>query len=156
PWGHLLTPDIIVDHFADLFEIQPEFLPIAQKLLPYFRSEIPVLFQAKAQQELAWRVVKLMILVYLSPRRETLEAAQAAEWLLFKVSSIDPDKNREIIRKVLETLARHGSYVKQVERGFRLDLEDDSKEHLDRLLSKSIAEIKERGDLVFESLVSSL
>jgi len=36
PWGHLLTPDTIVDHFADLFEVQQEFLPIAQKVLPYF------------------------------------------------------------------------------------------------------------------------
>lgn len=156
PWGHLVTPDTIVDHFADLFEIQQEFLPIAQKLLPYFRSQIPVLFQNKAQQDLAWRLLKLMILVHLSPRRETLDADEAAEWLLFKVSSIDPERNRDIIRKVLDTLARHGSYVKQAGVRFRLDLEDDSKEQLDRLLSKTIAEIKERGDFIFECLVPSL
>jgi hypothetical protein len=156
PWGHLLTPDTIVDHFADLFEIQQEFLPIAQKLLPYFRSQIPALFQNKAQQDLAWRLVKLMILVHLSPRRESLDADEAAEWLLFKVSSIDPERNRDIIRKVLDTLAGQGSYVKQVGARFRLDVEDDSKEHLDRVLSKTIAEIRERGDFVFESLVASL
>lgn len=155
PWGHLLTPDAIVDHFADLFEIQQEFLPIGQKLLPYFRSQIPVLFQNKTQQDLAWRLVKLMILVHLSPRRETLEADEAAEWLLFKVSSIDPERNRDIIRKVLDTLARNGSYVKQAGVRFRLDVEDDSKEHLDRLLAKTIAEIGERGDFIFESLVPS-
>jgi len=65
PWGSLLTPDRIVDHFADLFEIQQEFLPIAQKLLPFFRSHIPGLFQSKAQQDLAWRLLKLMILIHL-------------------------------------------------------------------------------------------
>jgi hypothetical protein len=156
PWGHLLTPDSIVDHFADLFEIQPEFLPIAQKLLPYFRREIPALFQNKAQQDLAWRIVKLMILVHLSPRRETLAAEEAAGWLLFKVSSIDPEKNREIIRKVLDTLAREGSFVKEQGARFRLDLEDDSKDQLDRLLAKAVAEIQGRGDFIFESLVYAL
>ena len=109
PWGHLLTPDVIVDHFADLFEVQKEFLPIAQKLLPYFRNEIPALFQNKAQKELAWRLVKLLILVRLSPRRETLGADEAAAWLLFKVSTIDPERNRDIVAKVLDTLARQGS-----------------------------------------------
>src|SRR5439155_10466524 len=94
PWGHLLTPDTIVDHFADLFEVQQEFLPIAQKLFPYFRSQIPVLFQNKAQQDLAWRLLKLMVLVHLSPRREMLNAGEAAEWLLFKVTSLDPERNR--------------------------------------------------------------
>jgi hypothetical protein len=156
PWGQLLTPDTIVDHFADLFEIQQEFVPIAQKLLPSFRSQIPALFQSKAQKDLAWRLIKLMILVYLSPRRDALTADEAAHWLLFKVSSIDPEKNREIVRKVLETLARNGSYVKQNGSAFRLDLEDDSNEYLERLLSQTIVELRERGDSVFESLVPSL
>ena len=156
PWGHLLTPDTIVDHFADLFEVQQEFLPIAQKLFPYFRSQIPVLFQNKAQQDLAWRLLKLMVLVHLSPRREMLNAGEAAEWLLFKVTSLDPERNRDIIRKVFDTFARQGSYVKQHAGGFCLDLEDDSKQHLDQLLSKTLAEIQGRGDSIFESLIPSL
>ncbi len=156
PWGHLLTPDTIVDHFADLFEVQQEFLPIAQKVLPYFRSQIPDLFQNKVQQDLAWRVLKLMILVHLSPRREALDADEAAQWLLFKVSSIDPEKNRDIIRKVLDTLAHRGSFVKQQGAQFRLDLEDDSKEYLDQLVSKTAGEIQTRGDSIFESLLPAL
>ena len=71
-WGHLLTPNTIVDHFADLFEVQQEFLPIAQKVLPYCREQIPALFPNKTQQDLAWRLLKLLILVHLSPRRRTL------------------------------------------------------------------------------------
>jgi hypothetical protein len=156
PWGHLLTPDTIVDHFADLFEIQPEFLPIAQRLFPYFRAQIPSLFTNKAQQDLAWRLLKLLVLVHLSPRRESLRPEEAAEWLLFKVSRIDPEKNRDIVRKVFDTLAQQGSYIKQSGTSFRLDLEDDSQEHLDRLLAKAVADVRERGDLVFESLVPLL
>jgi hypothetical protein len=156
PWGHLLTPDRIVDHFADLFEIQPEFLPIAQKVLPYFRKRMPELFPNKTQQELAWRLLKLLILVHLSPRRPVLDAGEAAEWLLLKVSSIDPERNREVVRKIFETLASQGAYVSREDAGFRLDVEDDSKQHLDQLLSKTIPEIAAQGDLLFESLIPAL
>ena len=156
PWGHLLTPNTIVDHFADLFEVQQEFLPIAQKVLPYCREQIPALFPNKTQQDLAWRLLKLLILVHLSPRRRTLSADEASRWLLLKVSSIDPEKNQEIVRKALETLVRQSSYMKQEDGGFCLDLEDDSQQYLDQLLSKTIAEIEHRGDSVFESLVPLL
>jgi len=151
-WGRLLTPDRIVDHFSDLFEVQPEFLPIAQRILPYFRSQIPSLFRSKTQQDLAWRLVKLLILVYLSPRGEGLNAAQAAEWLAVNISSIDPEKNAGVIRKILETMARQGSYVAQQARGFALDLEDDSKERLEVLLAKTASEIAGRGDSIFEDI----
>jgi hypothetical protein len=152
PWGELLTPDTIVDHFADLFEVQPEFLPIAQQLLPSFRREIPQLFTNEAQQALAWRLVKLVILVHLSPRRESLEPARAAEWLAFRVSSMDPDKNRQVIARVLDTLAREGACVKPSGDGFVLDLEDDGREQLERLLARTIEEVAARGDAAIESL----
>ncbi len=156
PWGRLLTPDAIVDHFSDLFEVQPEFLAIAQKVLPYFRKHVPELFPNKPRQELAWRLIKLLILVHLSPRRTSLSAEEAARWLLFKVSSVDPARNREIIDKALDTLCRHGAFIKRQDSRFRLDLEDDSKEQLEQLLSRVIEEIKDRGNFIFENLVPLL
>ncbi len=156
PWGHLLTPDAIVDHFSDLFEVQPEFLPIAQKVLPYFRKRIPVLFSNKLQAELAWRLLKLLILVHLSPRRKSLSADEASRWLLLKVSSIDPSRNREIIDKVMDTLCREGAFVKRQDSRYRLDLEDDSREQLEQLLSRTVEELKQRGEFVFENLVPLL
>ena len=156
PWGHLLTPDAIVDHFADLFEVQPEFLAIAQKVLPYFRKKIPDLFPNKMQRELAWRLLKLLILVHLSPRRTALSVEEASLWLFFKVSSIDPAKNREIITKVLETLSRQGAFIKQQDSSYRLDLQDDSREYLEQLLSRTVDELKGRGELAFESLLPLL
>ena len=156
PWGHLLTPDTIVDHFADLFEVQPEFLAIAQRVLPYFRKNIPLLFPNKTQRDLAWRLMKLLILAHLSPRRTSLGADEAARWLLFKASSIDPARNREIIGKVLETLCREGAFVKQQDSRYRLDLQDDSKEQLEQLLARTVEELKTRGNFVFESVIPLL
>ncbi len=156
PWGHLLTPDFIVDHFGDLFEVQPEFLALAQKVLPHFRKQIPVLFESKAQQELAWRLVKLLILVHLSPRRESLDAHEAARWLLFKVSSSDPAKNLEIVKRILDALVQEGAYLRRKGARYSIDLQDDSKEYLEQLLSKTVEEIRGRGDMVFEELIPSL
>ena len=156
PWGHLLTPDAIVDHFADLFEVQPEFLAIAQKVLPYFRKNIPALFAGKQQKDLAWRLLKLLILVHLSPRRTSLSADEASRWLLFKASSVDPSRNREIIGKIMDVLSRQGAFVKQQDSRYRLDLEDDSKEQLEQLVSRTVEELKGRGDLVFENLIPLL
>jgi hypothetical protein len=156
PWGHLLTPDSIVDHFADLFEVQPEFLAIAQKVLPYFRKNIPAMFPTTQQQDLAWRLLKLLILVHLSPRRTSLSAEEASRWLLFKASSIEPVRNREIIGKIMDVLCRQGAFVIQQDSRYRLDLEDDSKERLDQLLAKTIEELKNRGDFVFENLIPLL
>ncbi len=156
PWGRLLTPDAIVDHFADLFEVQRQFLPIAQKVLPQYRKLIPSLFETKAQQDLGWSLVKLLVLVHLSPSREFLQPDEAALWLLYKISSINPAKNREVVRKALETLAQRGTRVKQDGARFRLDLEDDSKEFLDGLLARAIEDLRARGDSVFEDLVPML
>lgn len=156
PWGHLLTPDVIVDHFSDLFEVQPEFLAIAQKILPYYRRHMETLFTAAAQRDLAWRVLKLLILAHLSPRREALEIESAAQWLLLKVSSVDPGKNREIVKHVLDSMCAEGAYLKRQGTRYSLDLQDDSKEYLEQMLARTVAELKTRGDYVFELLLPSL
>ena len=156
PWGRLLGPDRIVDHFADLFEVQPEFLPIAQKLFPYFRKRIPDCFENKVQQELAWRLLKLLVLVHLSPVRKRLDAQEAVQWLLVKVSTLQPEKNLDVVRRVLDTLTREGAYLKKDASHYRLDLEDDSQQILEQLLAKAVAELQGRGDALFESLIPCL
>jgi len=156
PWGQVITPDAIVDHFSDLFEVQPEFLPIAQKVLPHFRKCLPGVFEKTPQQELAWRLLKLLILVHLSPRRKWLSVEQAAQWLLIKVSSVDPEKNRQVVRRILDALVEQGSFLRKQSNRYRLDLEDSGRDDLDQLLSKTVEEIRGRGDSVFESMVGSL
>ena len=81
-WGELLTPDAIFDHFADLFEVQPEFCEIAQSVLAHYRRHMAELFGADAAMHLAWRLLKLLVLVQVSRQREGMSAAEASSWLL--------------------------------------------------------------------------
>lgn len=156
PWGAFITPDRIVDHFADLFEDQPEFPAIAQKFLPYYRKRVAELFDKPPQQELAWRLLKLLILVHLSPRRKWLTAEQACQWLLLKISRLDPEENREIVAYILDEFVQKGAYLKRQAARYRLDLEDAGRQDLDWLLARAIEEVRGRGDSLFESLVPCL
>jgi hypothetical protein len=155
PWGHLISPDLIVDHFLDLLEVQPEFQAIAQRVLPYYRKNMSLLFDKPLQRELSWRLLKLLVLVYLSPSRKSLAPQEAGEWLLFKLSALDPQKNLEVIERALERMTKEGAYLRREGSRYRLDVEDDSKQNLDRLLARTVEELRDRGDSIFETLISS-
>lgn len=156
PWGSFLTPDFIIDHFRDLFEVQPEFLPLAQRLFPYYRKQLPELFPKEAQQELAWRIIKLLVVDYLAPDRKGLSAAEATAWLMFAATRIDPARNREIIGRMLKTLATEGRFLRLRGERYCLDLEDDGGAILERLVQREIAELQGHGERVFEELLPLL
>jgi len=157
PWGELLTPDVIVDHFADLFEVQPEFLPVAQRFLPYYRKQQDQLFPTDAQKTLGWRLLKLLMLDAISPERGGITPADAAAWLLFRATSITPEKNLEIIKRLLSNLASEGRFVTEHQGRYRLDLKDDKAEQLQRRLRAELAEVADlTPEVVWESLVAVL
>ncbi|MFH1177732.1 MAG: DUF6079 family protein [Acidobacteriota bacterium] len=157
PWGEVLAPDAIVDHFGDLLELQPELVPIAQKVLAYYRGAMAQLFATEAQTALAWRLLKLLVLVHLSPRRQGLTAAEAASWLLLRTTSAAPAKNVQIAARLLATLAAEGRYVREEGGQYRLDLADEGSEQLDRLLRREVKELGELADeAAWEALVPLL
>ncbi|MDJ0837575.1 MAG: DUF6079 family protein [Acidobacteriota bacterium] len=155
-WGNLLGPDTIVDHFADLFEVQPEFLPLAQKVLPYYRKHMERIFPKPAQRVLAQRLLKLLILAHLSPAREGLDVKEAAWWLLYKVSTIDPQKNFTVIARILDALAEHGAFINRTAGRYRIDLKEDSRETLDVLLNRTLAEMDGQDVVLLESLTPTM
>jgi hypothetical protein len=154
-WGELLTADAIVDHFADVLEVQAEFLPVSQKLLPWYRRHLPELFDTDALRGLAERLLKLLVVAWLSPARGGLTADEAAYWLLFAPSRIDPARNREIVGRTLDRLAAEGRYVRREGERWLLDLRDDGAADLERLLHRELAQLPS-DDLVLERLGEAL
>lgn len=146
PFGEVLTPESIVDHFSDLFEVQPEFLPIAQRLLPWYRRHEGEIFSSAALLETGRRILKLLILVSISPQREGLSVDEASRWLLMRASTISPETNRRIVEKVLRSLAVEGRFVIENEGRYRLDFGDDGVEKLEKLLRRELADIRSAGD----------
>ncbi len=156
PFGELLTPDVIVDHFKDLFELQPEFLPLAQQVFPWYRKHLPDLFERPALRTLAERLLKLLVLVHLSPRREWLSAQEAATWLLFSATRVEPQRNRKIIERIFSILCERGRYVSAKAGRFRLDLRDDGGATLERVLQREIAQLEGQQAVILETLVPLL
>ncbi|MBI4881607.1 MAG: hypothetical protein HY812_18400 [Planctomycetes bacterium] len=156
PWGDLLTPECIVDHFRDLLEVQAEFLPLAQRVLPWYEKNLAGLFERDALADLARRLLHLLVLVHLAPGRERLTAQEAASWLLYRASRIDPEKNLSVIARVLDTLAARGRYVVQDGGGYRIDAAEDDAEEFERRLKREADECETMGEGVFDALAPLL
>lgn len=152
----LLTPDTIVDHFRDLFELQSEFVPFAQQLLPYYEQHLAELMGSEPLTQLAWRVIKLLMLAHISPAREGVTAAEATYWLVYQASRIDPAKNQAVVQRVLDTLADQGRFVSRHNDRFSLNLQDDGGASLDRFLEQEKVVQRARGTAVLELLLPLL
>jgi len=156
PWGELLGPDRIVEHFRDLLELQPEHLDLAQRLFPSYQKLLPELFETEPLRKLARQLVNLLVLVHLSPTRETLSARQATAWLLYRAARIEPERNLALVEKVLRRLKDHGRHVVAQGDGYRLDFSDSDLERLERRLRREADECAAMGEAVFEELAPLL
>ncbi len=156
PFGSLLTPDVIVDHFQDLLETQPEFLPISQQLLPWYRRHLAEIFDRPAQRDLADKLLRLLVLAHLSAARDGVSADEAAAWLLVSAARVEPDRNRRIVERLLATLVDRGRYVAARAGRYRLDLGDDGGAAFERLLAREKAALQGQDEVVLETLVGLL
>lgn len=156
PWGSLLTPDLIIDHFRDLFELQPEFVGLAQQFFPHYRRHLSELFPKPSTGQLAERLLNLLVLVHLSPAREGLSVREAASWLLFRASRIDPQKNSDILSRILGQLVERGRYVVQREGRFHIELRDDGMAAFEAFLDREKQDLKLQGETVLEQLLEQL
>lgn len=156
PFGELLTADRIVDHFSDLLELQPEFQTLSQKVLPYYRENMEKLFLQEAPRKTAWKLLNLLMLVHLSPRRQVLTAKEATWWLLQRISRLDPGKNEQFLRHLLDKMVDEGAFIGRRGSGFFLNLTDDSRPNLEKILEKTVKELRGQGDSLFERLIPLL
>ncbi len=156
PFGEVLTPDHLVLHFSSLFEMQPEFVPVSQLLMPSFRRSGAELFEKPKARELAERLLNLLVLVYLSPARESLKASEAASWLLLGLSRVDPERSVAFAERTLSTLADRGRYVVRRGAGYALDFRDDGTEGLEHAVRRELDELGPEPEPLFELIAPLL
>lgn len=153
-WGSFVTPDAIVAHFEDVLAVQAEFLPLSRKLFPWYRAHLDELFETAAQRRIAEALLRLLVLVHLSPARDAMTAVEATYWLLVSVARVDPSRNREIVERLLDRLATRGRYVRGEEGRYRLDLDDDAAGRLDKQIEAELAELP-APEIAFELLAEA-
>ena len=149
PWGELLTPDYIVDHFKDLFEIQPEFVPLSNQCMAWYRQHLDSLFDQAAQRKLARQLIKLLMLVYISPVRSSMRPDEAVYWLMFRATRLDADKNVEMVKRILDVLVDKGRFVERSDNRYRLNLKENTQAELTNHIQRARDELQGKADQVF-------
>ncbi len=134
----LLTAEAIYDHFRDRIRETPEIGAYDRVAFTYLEKEIPRLFESQADQQLALRLVKVLILLELSPAEITADPGSLARLTVQKVSRLNPAVNtRHVEANILQPLLAKSSYLSCREGCYHIDLEADSRQ----LLRKRLREL---------------
>ncbi|MBD3183460.1 hypothetical protein GF312_14270 [Candidatus Poribacteria bacterium] len=163
-YTQLLTPDKIFDHFSFRIREMVDISQYYQIYRDYFEKRILRIFDDKTDQEYALKLVKILILLKVSPVSETRTVRQLADMVLYNCTDLGGDLNYEYIQEqILGTLRTKASYIK-VNQGddplsdvYYIDLESkttDIIEHKKRDILLSLTESDQRVlDTAFDQLV---
>lgn len=118
PWLELLTPDRVYDHFAARLAERVETQRLAETVVPYWERAVDEVFDADADRHLALRTAKLLSLLAASPLERPRTAAELAQLLLTRLSTLDPAANVTYFESaVLDPMVARGAYVVAVPGG---------------------------------------
>jgi len=163
-YTQLLTPDKIFDHFSFRIREIVDLSPYYQIYRDYFEKRIPRIFDNKLDQDYALKLVKILILLKISPIQETRTVRQLANMVLYNYTDMGGELNYEYIhQQILRRLQTEASYIK-VKQGqdplsdvYYIDLESkvsDIIEHKKRDILLTLAESDQRVlDVAFDQLV---
>ena len=158
PYDELITPDRVYDHFSARLHERVETNRLAETVVPYYERAAEALFDSETDREAALRAVKVLALISASPLERRRGAAELAEMLLVRVSTLDPSANYSYIeRAVLDVLAEHGAYVvARPEQGrtvYAVELEADAAVTAAARLAQARAELQPGDRRVIDGLV---
>lgn len=114
PADTLLTPEAIYDHFQLRIRENLETAAYDDTVLDYYRRAITQLFELTEQQELALRLIKLLILLAISPEPRPYSVRTLTHALLVRISRIDPDANFQAVQDILDTMVARGAFVERL------------------------------------------
>jgi hypothetical protein len=163
-YTQLLTPDKIFDHFSFRIREMVDLNPYFQIYRDYFEKRIPRIFEDPVDQECALKILKILILLKISPMFETRTVRQIANMVLYNYTDLGGDLNYEYIQQhILKKLHTEASYIK-VKQGqdplsdiYYIDLESKVSDIIDnkkRDILLNVAETDQRIlDVAFDQLV---
>jgi len=160
----LLTPDTIFDHFSFRIREMVNISAYYQTYRDYFEKRIPRIFDDEQDQKYALKLVKILMLLKISPTSETRTVRQLADMVLYNCTDLGGDLNYEYIhQQILVRLQTEASYIKATHGDdplsdvYYIDLESkvtDIIEHKKRDILLSLAESDQRIlDVAFDQLV---
>ncbi len=166
PIDHLLTPDIIYDHFQDHVAESMEYSGYFRLFQSHFIPKIRSVMATPADQQSALRLIKILILLAITPIKETRTVQELANMILY--CALDPslpagDLNYEYffenIVNVLHTRVGHLKITtgkSSLDHIITLDLQSDLSEILENRIRRIISEVSPLTAEVLRSIYSSM
>lgn len=158
PCDVLLSADKIFDHFRNRIREISELNPYSEQVFDYFEKEVPRIFDDEEDREIALRIVRILILGAISPVQRRFTLGEIADFLVHKISSIDPEINYEYISGLLEALQLHGAYINsetgetELDRRYYISLESNVNLIINRRLEYLKGTLFENDRRIFDKL----
>ena len=111
PAESLLGPETILDHFRVRIQETLETSPYLTVVLAFYEKELARLFAEPEARETALRLVKILILLAISPVRRRRNVAELAEMLLKSITTLESSANYDYVRDLLEKMRLEGAYL---------------------------------------------
>jgi hypothetical protein len=111
PPERLLGPDAILDHFRVRIQETLETSAYVSVVLSFYEKEAKRLFPEPEDRETALRLVKILVLLSISPRSRRRKLSELAEMLLRSVTSLDSSANYDYVHDLLEKMRLEGAYL---------------------------------------------
>lgn len=116
PSDRLLGPDAIFDHFRVRIQETLETSAYVSVVVSFYEKELKRIFAEPEDRETASRLVKILVLLAISPIRRRRKVSELAEMLLRSVTSLDASANYDYVHDLLEKMRLEGAYL-TVEKG---------------------------------------
>lgn len=146
--AELIGPEEIFDHFRPRIREMEKTSAYDEVAFKHFQRYLPQVFSDRKNQELARRLLKLLILIEISPLEQRRTVRQLTELLLGRISDLDPELNyRYVGEALLEPMSRKLNYLLRESRGtnrlddiFFIDLAEETVAPLNREVERRLAE----------------
>ena len=115
PAESLLGPDAILDHFRIRIQETLETSPYITVVLAFYEKELSRLFAEPEDRETALRLVKMLILLAISPIPRRRTVAELAEMLLKSITALESEANYDHVHDLLEKMHLEGAYLSRTE-----------------------------------------
>lgn len=160
----LLTPDKIFDHFALRIREMANTSGYYQIYKDYFERHIPRIFSDEIDQLYALKIVKILILLKISPTNQYRSVKQLSNMVLYNYTDVGGELNYEYLHQnILRRLETEASYIR-VRRGeeplsdvYYIDLESKAGDIIElkkRDIIMNLADMDQRIlDVAFDQLV---
>jgi len=116
PSDRLLGPDAILDHFRVRIQETLETSAYVSVVVSFYEKELKRIFAEPEDRETALRLVKILVLLAISPIRRRRKVSELAEMLLRSLTHLDASANYDYVHERLEKMRLEGAYL-AVERG---------------------------------------